>query len=136
MKNLFGILLLASLVFAPVCVFAQPGGRDFDAFKPISKYITLGDAERLSAWFADNLEVSIASSSIDSSKNQAKQILKSFFDQYTPNSFEITHTAGKGEMKYALGTLKAGGETFMVTVFIGSTGRDYKIQQLRIDRMR
>lgn len=136
MKKIVKFLLLAAFFAAPLCASAQTGSYDYDVFKPISKYITMGDAEKLSAWFADNLEVSITSNSIDSSRNQAKQILKSFFDQYTPRSFEITHTAGKGEMKYALGTLSAGGETFMVTIFIGSTGRDYKIQQIKIDRMR
>ena len=38
-------------------------------------------------------------------------------------------------MKYALGSLTAGGEDFMVTIFVSSKGRDYKIQQLKIERM-
>lgn len=109
---------------------AQTGS--YDVFIPIAKYIRLGDAEKLSAWFDDNLEISILSNSSDSSKNQAKRIVKSFFDSYTPRGFDITHTAGRTNMKYAIGRLNAGGELFEVTVFVTFKEQTYKIQQLKI----
>ena len=95
----------------------------------------MGDADKLSAWFSDNLEVTIFSDSNDSSRNQACQIMKSFFRSYTPRSFEITHRAGRSNMKYALGTLNAGGEMFMVTIFVGYNDKAYKIQPLKIERL-
>ena len=113
--------------------YAQENGYDF--FNPISKYLAQGDAEKLSAWFSDNLEVTIFSDSNDSSRNQARQIMKSFFRSYTPRSFEITHKAGRANMKYALGTLNAGGEMFMVTIFVGFADSSYKIQHLKIERV-
>ena len=61
--------------------------------------------------------------------------LKSFFRSYTPRSFEITHKAGRSNKKYALGTLNAGGEMFVVTIFVNYSGTDYKIQHLKIERM-
>ena len=90
----------------------------YDVFNPIAKYLARGDAEKLSAWFSENLEITIFSDSNDSSRNQARQIIKSFFNSYTPRSFEITHKAGRSNMKYALGTLNAGGEVFLVTIFV------------------
>lgn len=112
-----------------------PAGKEnYDVFIPIAKYIRSGDAESLSAWFADNLEISVMSRSNDSSRNQAKQIMKSFFSTYTPRSFTITHTAGQSEMKYALGTLNAGGQVFQVTIFVSNKKSDYRIQQLRIQK--
>ncbi len=74
------------------------------------------------------------SSTNDSSKNQARQILKSFFDNYTPRSFDITHKASRANMKYALGLLNAGGEVFLVTVFVNFKDGSYQIQQLKIER--
>ena len=124
---------MAFAVFACVEVSAQDAG--YDVFNPISKYIANGDAEKLSAWFSDNLEVTIFSNSNDSSKNQARQIMKSFFRSYTPRSFEITHKAGRSNKKYALGTLNAGGEMFVVTIFVNYTETDYRIQHLKIERM-
>mgnify|MGYP004478018569 CR=1 FL=1 len=113
-------------------VYAQPDG--YDVFVPISKYIRLGDADKLSAWFDDNLEISIISNTSDSSKNQAKQILKAFFDSYSPREFDINHTAGRANMKYTLGKLNAGGETFEVTIFVSFKKDSYRIQQLKIQR--
>ena len=61
--------------------------------------------------------------------------MKTFFDTYTPRSFDVTHTAGRANMKYALGTLKAGGESFVVTIFMSCKDSSYKIQQLKIERL-
>ncbi|MBQ1655614.1 MAG: DUF4783 domain-containing protein, partial [Bacteroidales bacterium] len=42
---------------------------------------------------------------------------------------------GRANMKYALGTLKAGGETFNVTIFLSCKEDRYRIQQLKIERL-
>ena len=115
------------------CVGLSAQEKGYDVFNPISKYLAKGDADRLSAWFSDNLEVTIFANSNDSSRNQARQIMKSFFKSYTPRSFEISHKAGRSNMKYALGTLNAGGEMFLVTIFVNYKDGAYSIQQLKIE---
>ena len=126
-------LATAALIF--LCGKASAQERGDEVFTPISKYLGQGDSEKLSAWFSDNLEITIFSSTSDCSRNQACQLLKSFFKTYTPRSFEIVHKAGRTNMKYALGTLTAGGEHFMVTIFVGYKDTSYKIQHLKIERM-
>lgn len=124
---------LAHIGVAPESMEQVPKG--YDVFVPISKYISQGDAAKLSAWFADNLEISVLSSrTSDSSRNQARQIMKNFFDTYTPRSFEFEHMASRGNMKYGLGRLYAGGETFAVTIFVTEKDDSYVIQQLKIER--
>ena len=119
-----------------LCLTAKAASDSYDVFVPISKYLSMGDSESLSAWFADNLEISIMSSTNDSSRNQAKQIIKTFFAAHTPRSFEINHTASRTNSKYALGYLNAGGEMFEVTIFVSKSKDRYLIQQLKIDRIR
>ena len=132
-KNVIGILAAAvALLF---CAKASAQDKGYDVFNPIAKYISQGEAEKLSAWFSDNLEVTIFSNSNESSRNQAKQIMKSFFKSYTPRSFRISHKAGRSNMKYALGLLSAGGEMFQVTIFVGLKDSEYRIQQLKIERI-
>lgn len=126
------VSLFASIVFSVTLLAQDPS---YNVFVPIGKYLAQGNVDNLSAWFSDNLEISMLSSSNNSSKSQAKQILKSFFDSHTPRSFEISHTAGKSNMKYALGTLVAGGERYIVTIFVNYEENTYKIQQIKIDRM-
>ncbi|MBE6235687.1 MAG: DUF4783 domain-containing protein [Bacteroidales bacterium] len=128
-----GIFTAVAMILSTNAAEAQDNG--YDVFNPIAKYITQGDAEKLSAWFSDNLEVTIFSDSNDSSRNQAREILKSFFRSYTPRSFNITHKAGRSNMKYALGTLNAGGELFVVTIFVGYNDSSYKIQHIKIERI-
>lgn len=125
--------VLAAAVFSCATLHAQD--RGYDVFVPIAKYIEKGDAERLSAWFSDNLEVTIFATSNDASRNQARQIIKSFFKSYTPRSFEISHKAGRPNMKYALGTLYAGGEMFLVTIFVNFKDDSYRIQHFKIERI-
>ncbi len=127
--------VLAAMFAMLSCSSASAQEYMHDVFNPIAKYLAKGDADKLSAWFSDNLEVTIFSDSNDSSRNQARQIIKSFFNSYTPRSFEITHKAGRSNMKYALGNLNAGGEIFLVTIFVGFDNSTYKIQHLKIERL-
>ena len=123
----------AVLLLSNVGLKAQDGS--YDVFQPIAKYMALGDADKLSAWFSDNLEITIFASSNDASRTQARQIMKSFFKSYTPLSFEISPKAGRSNMKYALGTMNAGGEMFLVTIFVNFSDDNYKIQHLKVERI-
>ena len=122
------ILQIVAL-FSALLLAVEARAEGDDVFVPVAKYISRGDAESLTAWFADNLEISILSSSTDSSRSQASRILKNFFNTYSPRSFAITHTATQGTVK-----LSAGGEVFEVTIFMSFSETGYKIQQLKIDR--
>ena len=135
MLSRIGLKLFVAMVAMLLCALIHAQDKGYDVFNPISKYIAQGDADRLSAWFSDNLEVSIFTNSNDSSCSQARQIMKSFFKSYTPRSFEINHKAGRSNMKYALGTLNAGGELFTVTIFVSYKDSDYRIQHLKIERI-
>jgi hypothetical protein len=112
-----------------------PSQDEFSVFSSITKYLAAGDVNSLSSWFADNLDVTVISSSRNCSRNQARQILRTFFRSYTPRSFEVTHKASDANKKYLIGVLSAGGELFQVTIYATSSGGDtYKIQQLNISR--
>ena len=122
-------------VSAPNKFLKQSPDGDFAVFNSITKYLAAGDATSLSSWFADTLDVTVISSSRSCSRNQARQILRTFFNSYTPRSFEVTHRAGEGNKKYLIGLLNAGGELFQVTIYATSSdGETYKIQQLGISR--
>ncbi len=124
------LLIILTCLFSVTLLKAQ----DNDVFVPIGKYIKLGDSEKLSAWFADNLELDILGNVNDCSKTQATQIMKDFFIKYTPKSFSIIHKSGSAPMKYAIGSLQAGGERMRITLFVKINSSGNKIQQLRIER--
>ena len=119
----------------PVKSYQPSAGGEFSVFSSITKYLAAGDVASLSSWFEDNLDLTVLSSSRNCSKAQARQILRTFFDTYTPRSFEVSHKASEANKKYLIGILNAGGENFQVTIYATSSGGDtYKIQQLSITR--
>ena len=114
---------------------ARAQGGSYDVFVPISKYISQGNAEALSVWFSENLDITVLSKGGNSSRVQARQMVGSFFNSHTPRSFEVTYTAGRANMKYALGNLSAGGENYLVTIFVYCSDGKNEIQQFKIERV-
>lgn len=105
-----------------------------DVFVPISKYISKGDASGLSAWFADNLEVIILGRSSECcSKTQAREIMNTFFESNRPQSFQLIHKSGEGQMKHAIGRLISGNHRYSVTISVLIDSSGNHIQILRID---
>ena len=127
--------ILAAALFALICTAGLAQSEGYDVFVPIGKYMAQGNADALSAWFADNLEVEVVSQEGYASRSQARQICNAFFQAHTPRSFNIVHTAGRANMKYVIGDLNAGGENYHVTIFVCCKGGSYKIQQLKIEKI-
>lgn len=130
MKRLFLVISLLGF-FTTTSLSAQDSNQD--VFTPISKYIQSGDCDKLSAWFADNLELDILGAINNCTRNQAKLIMKNFFTNYTPKKFTVIHKSGKAPMKYAVGSLSAGGEKFRVILFVKTNDNVNSIQQLKIE---
>ena len=105
-----------------------------DVFTPIGKYIEAGDAEKLAAWFADNLELDITGSVNSCTRSQAKLIMKNFFSNNTPKKFNIIHKSGRPPMSYAVGSLSAGADKFRVIIYVRTDDGKNSIQQLRIEK--
>ena len=105
-----------------------------DVFTSIGKYIEAGDSEKLSAWFADNLELDITGSVNSCTRSQAKLIMKNFFNNNTPKKFSIIHKSGRPPMSYAVGSLSSGAEKFRVIIYVRTDDGKNSIQQLRIEK--
>ena len=107
---------------------------DSDVFTSIGKYIEAGDSEKLSAWFADNLELDITGSVNSCTRSQAKLIMKNFFSNNSPKKFTIIHKSGRPPMSYAVGSLNAGAQKFRVIIYVRTEDGKNSIQQLRIEK--
>ena len=117
----------------PASQQGQPQNSN-DVFTSIGKYIEAGDSEKLSAWFADNLELDITGSVNSCTRSQAKLIMKNFFNNNTPKKFSIIHKSGRPPMSYAVGSLSAGAEKFRVIIYVRTDDGKNSIQQLRIEK--
>lgn len=128
--------LLSIFLFAAAAIGCRAQGpAPADIFAPICKYLSRGDCDRLSEWFSDNLEIEILGKSSYCSRNQAGRILKKFFDEHTPRNFEILHRTTQATMRYAIGILTAGGETFRTVICVNSPGERNYIEYLTVERV-
>ncbi|MCL2726806.1 MAG: DUF4783 domain-containing protein [Bacteroidales bacterium] len=129
----FTSLLLFLLLSLLPPASAQTRQSTSETFSLIEKALKTGDVDAFSQWFSDNLDLDILDASNIYSKNQAKQILKKFFDKYTPKNFTLIHQSGNGRVYYGIGRLIAGGENFRVTIFVQDNDKKLQIQQVRIE---
>jgi len=120
MKNLMFLILLIP------CLAAT------QSLDSISKALSRGDVESLSAHFDENVEID------DDfyNKGEAKEVVKKFFAKHPAKSFSLIHQGtSKGEdSKYFIGNLTAGNSTFRVYVYIKVDGSKSLIQELRFDK--
>lgn len=128
------VMLGLTLRTAAAQNFLLESSTPADVFAPIGRYIQSGDSDKLSAWFADNVELDILGAVNNSTRNQARRIMKNFFGNYTPKQFQIIHKSGKNPMKYAVGTLDAGGEKFRIILSVKTNGSRSYIQHLKVER--
>lgn len=121
---IFGTSLVANNLSFPI--FNIPP-KIFDAFK-------LGNASEIAKYFNSNIELVIIDKDDVYSKQQAEQILKSFFDKNKVKSFTVLHQGGKESAQYAIGTLETiNNKSFRVYFLLKDTGGSLLIHQLRIE---
>ncbi len=75
-----------------------------------------GSATTVSAYFAQNVDVSLLSKENLYSKSQAEQVLKTFFADHKPLNFVINHEGQSSNSKYFIGTLTTSNGTFRITI--------------------
>ena len=86
MRRYIKLIILSVSVLLCGRLSAQNQETAGDVIVPISKYLVQANPDALSAWFADNLEISVLSRETNASRAQAKLIVKSFLLTSTNNN--------------------------------------------------
>ena len=124
MKKLLFILLIAPSI-AMVST---------DNLSDISKAMSNGDANALSQYFDEKVEVSILDTENLFNKSEAKKALQNFFTKNKPQSYNQVHdgTSKGAGSKYTIGNLKANNKIYRVYVYMKVAGNNYTIQEISI----
>lgn len=93
-----------------------------------------GNASTLSSYFNDNIELVVLDKDDVYSKDQAKQIVSSFFSSHSAQRFTIIHQGGKEGARYAIGNLTTKSGVFRVYFLLKDKGQKAYIHQLRIEK--
>jgi len=126
MKSIRLILVALALLVSSTAFSAIPP-KVFDAMK-------VGNAADLSKYFNSSIEIAIRDNESVYSRQQAEQVLKTFFAKNTPKNFTLLHQGGKSETQYAIGTLEiTDGKKFRVYFLVKEQSGSPLIHQLRIE---
>lgn len=121
-------LLTSILVVATVMMssFAQPSTID-----DVIGAIRSGDADELSKYFDDNVELTLPVKSDSYSKAQAQVILKDFFGNNSVKGFELKHKGDSPGGHYCIGTLQTKSGSFRAHVFMKAKGSKEVVKEIR-----
>lgn len=124
MKTLFTSLLVASLVM--FSSFVQKSNID-----EVIGALRSGNADELSKYFDDNVELTLPDKSDSYSKAQALQILKDFFTNNNVKTFDVKHKGDNGNGQFCIGTLQTKSGNFRTTVFMKMKGDKELVKNIR-----
>jgi hypothetical protein len=147
MKKLITVMLL-SLGFM---AFAQPTSGDITMDKidsatvapsPLQTQQTFenglidafktGNAERIAAYFGENVDLSILGKTNLYSSSQAQQILQHFFTDHAPSEFTVIHKGQARASQYFIGELTTANGIYRVTINSKTEGNKKVINSLTI----
>ncbi len=121
------IIVTVALVFSGIHLFAQIPDEIVSSLKS-------GNANKLSEYFNQNIEMVVLDNDDVYSKAQAQQIVSSFFSKNKAKGFSIIHQGGKDGSSYAIGNLSTSTGTFRVYFLIKEAQDKAYIHQLRIEK--
>ena len=113
MKQIF-TLLTVFLTFFTIQTHAQAGGNIDNIVTALKK----GDANELTRYVNDNVDITLPSKTDTYSKAQAQMIIKDFFSNNEVTGFELNHKGDSPGGTYCMGTLQTKNGNFRAQVFM------------------
>lgn len=107
------------------------------AFKPIAglddviNALKAGNAQELSKYIDDNVEIWLPDKSDNYSRAQAVMVLKDFFNNNGVTGFDVQFKGENGGGQYCIGNLKTRSGVYRTTVFMKTKDNKQVIKEIR-----
>ncbi len=125
------VLLVITVMFLTGVANANP---IFDIPPKIFDAMKAGNVVEISKHFNSSVELVILDKEDIYSKQQAEQILKSFFAKNKIKNFSLLHQGGKESAQYAIGNLETlNNKSYRVYFLVKESGGKPLIHQMRIE---
>jgi Domain of unknown function (DUF4783) len=95
--------------------------------------IKAGNANTVSKYFDNTVEISVAGKSNNYSKSQGEAILRDFFTNNSVKSFSVVHQGGSGGAQFCIGTLVTNHGSFRTTVNLKQKGDKQMLQEIKFE---
>lgn len=109
-------------------------GMFLDLSENIAVAIRSGNANSVSAYFADKVDMKVLDQENIYSKAQAESILKDFFAKHPVKAFTVVHkSAERNDSQFAIGKLTTANGTYRVHFLMKKSGGSASVHQFRIE---
>ena len=122
------ILTLILLLSVSGWIFAQN-----NVSPAITNAMSKGDANAVSSFFNENVEMVVGTVNDVFSKRQASGILNDFFRRNQVASFQVIHRGSKEHSAFIIASMRAGNSNYRVYILVRIVNNQQLIQQLRIE---
>jgi len=130
MKTLKLFFIACNILFCCNILQAQTSSVPSDIISAFKD----GDANRLSAYLNDNVELVMENNNNIFSKQQTLTILSDFFKKNKVNGFQVLHQGEKETSNFIIGTLKTSNDDFRVYILMRKANNKTLILQIRIEK--
>ena len=124
MKRIFSTLLLGSVLM--LSSFTDQSGID-----EVIGALRSGSSNQLSAYFDDNVELTLPDKSDSYSRAQAQLIVKDFFGNNGVKGFELKHKGDSPGGHFCIGTLQTNAGNFRTNVFMKTKNGKEVVKEIR-----
>lgn len=120
------LLLFCTAVFILFSAFKPAAGLD-----DVISALRSGNAQELSKYIDDNVEIALPDKSNMYSRAQAVMVLQDFFSNSGVKSFEVKHKGDNGGSQFCIGTLNTKAGSFRTTVFMATRNGKQLVKEIR-----
>ena len=127
MKIMHRFLLLPLMAFFAIAAAFRP----ITGLEDVINALKNGDAQELSKYVDDNIEISLPGKSDSYSRSQALVILQAFFTNNGVKTFEVKFKGDNGGSQYCVGTLQTRSGNFRTTFLLTNRNGKQFVKEIR-----
>ena len=120
-----------SILVALFVLFAITSNAQNKTVEQVKLVLEIGNANELSKFLNDKVDLNIDGNEGTYSRSQAEGVLKNYFKENPPESFQINHEgASQNGLIYAIGEYKTADSSFMVWIRLKKVNDQFKIHEM------
>lgn len=124
---------MKKILFFVSAVMILSSFTQFAGLNEVINGIKSGNANTVSKYFDNTVEISLAGKSGNYSKSQGEVVLRDFFTNNVVKSFTVIHQGDSGGSAYCIGTLVTNKGTYRATVNLKQKGDKHILQELKFE---
>ncbi len=128
MKHYFGWVMAASML-----LFMS--FRNFASIEEVVSAVKSGNANELSRYFDDRIDISLPGKNDNYSRSQGEMILKDFFNSNDVKDFQIKHKGENNGSEYCFGILQTRNGNFRTKLYMKQKGDRQVLQEIGFQRV-